>query len=181
MTFGTGILRSGSTDAGVTELQQWLIDRSFLIPHPAPSGTFDDVTSHAVRPFQFSAGIGVDGVVGDGTRTAADGFAGTALTTRPITTLTSNQVVSRNAASATAGPPKYLSELKALALTSRMLRCFALTDTFAFLMFNKTPKKPRPNAAPQHKMANVEITTRADRHSHIWPEVRELLREAEMP
>lgn len=81
MTFGTGILRSGSTDAGVTELQQWLIDRSFLIAHAAPSGTFDDVTFHAVRAFQFSAGIGVDGVVGDGTRTAADGFAGTALTT----------------------------------------------------------------------------------------------------
>jgi hypothetical protein len=49
------------------------------------------------------------------------------------------------------------------------------------LMFNKTPNNPRPNAAPQDKMANVEITTHADRHSHIWPAVRELLREAEMP
>lgn len=81
MTFGTGTLTVGSTGAGVTELQQWLIDRSFLIDQVTPSSSFDDSTHHAVRAFQFSAGIGVDGVVGGGTRTAAEGFAGTALTT----------------------------------------------------------------------------------------------------
>jgi hypothetical protein len=81
VTFGTGTLTVGSTGAGVTELQQWLIDRSFLIDRVTAGATFDDATFHAVRAFQFSAGIGVDGVVGGGTRTAAEAFTGTALTT----------------------------------------------------------------------------------------------------
>ena len=81
MTFGTGTLRTGSTGDGVLELQQWLIDRGFLIALATPTGTFDDHTFHAVRAFQYSAGIGVDGVVGDGTRTSAASFAGTAAST----------------------------------------------------------------------------------------------------
>ena len=36
MTFGTGLLQVGSTGAGVTELQQWLIDRQFLIATTTP-------------------------------------------------------------------------------------------------------------------------------------------------
>jgi hypothetical protein len=80
MTFGTGTLRRGSTGVGVTELQQWLIDRGFLIAHTAPTGAFDEATEHATKAFQQSAGIGVDGIVGDGSRTAADAFTGTAAT-----------------------------------------------------------------------------------------------------
>ncbi len=79
MTFGTGVLQVGSTGPGVTELQQWLIDRGFLIAGPAASGTFDSATDQAVKAFQLSAGIDCDGQVGNGTRTAADAYAGTAL------------------------------------------------------------------------------------------------------
>lgn len=75
--FGTGVLSSGSTEPAVTELQRWLIDRGFLLA-PTPSGTFDDATVHAVKAFQFSATIGVDGRVGDGTRAAAAGWTTTA-------------------------------------------------------------------------------------------------------
>ena len=61
-----------------------------------------------------------------------------------------------------------------------MLNRFLLEDSFAFLIFNKTPNKPSPNAAPQHKLTNVVITNRSDRRNRISQEVRELLREAEM-
>ncbi|MFI5896831.1 peptidoglycan-binding protein [Actinoplanes sp. NPDC051513] len=79
MTFGTGVLQVGSAGDGVTELQQWLIDRGFLIAAAAPTGTFDAATDQAVKAFQLSAGIGCDGQVGNGTRAAADAYAGTAL------------------------------------------------------------------------------------------------------
>ncbi len=78
-TFGTGTLSRGATGDGVAELQRWLIDRGFLTALTVPTGTFEDATEHALKAFQLSAGIGVDGVVGGGTRTAADGFSGTAL------------------------------------------------------------------------------------------------------
>lgn len=81
MTFGTGTLRTGSTGDGVTELQQWLIDRGFLIGMATPSGTFDAATDQAVQAFQLSAGIGVDGEVGPGTRAAAETFTGSAAST----------------------------------------------------------------------------------------------------
>lgn len=77
MTFGTGTLRRGSTGSGVAELQQWLIDRGFLLAGTA-TGTYDEATEHAVKAFQLSAGIGVDGIVGAGTRTAAGAFSRTA-------------------------------------------------------------------------------------------------------
>ena len=96
MTFGTGTLRRGSTGEGVTELQQWLIDRRFLIAYGAPSGTFDETTEHAVKAFQFSAGIGVDGVVGDGSRTAAEAFSGTASSTGWHTSATRNVQVDQS-------------------------------------------------------------------------------------
>ena len=96
MTFGTGTLQTGTTTDGVTELQQWLIDRSYLIAHSAPTGTFDDATFHAVRAFQFSAGIGVDGVVGNGTRAAAEQFSETALTTGWHPTAVRNVQVDRD-------------------------------------------------------------------------------------
>ena len=80
MTFGTGDLKIGSTGAGVTELQQWLIDRQFLIATTTPTGTFDASTDQAVKAFQHSAGLTADGEVGDGTRTAAEGYVGNALT-----------------------------------------------------------------------------------------------------
>ncbi|WP_433361207.1 peptidoglycan-binding domain-containing protein [Actinoplanes sp. CA-142083] len=79
MTFGTGVLQVGSTGDGVTELQQWLIDRGFLIAAAAPTGIFDADTDQAVKAFQLSAGIGCDGQVGNGTRTAADAYAGDAV------------------------------------------------------------------------------------------------------
>lgn len=100
MTFGTGTLRTGSSGAGVTELQQWLIDRQFLLT-AAPTGTFDDETHHAVRAFQYSAGIGVDGVVGGGTRTAAEGFTGTATTSGWHPTAVRNVQVDRSGGSFT--------------------------------------------------------------------------------
>ena len=80
MTFGTGALKTNSTGAGVTELQQWLIDRQFLIATTTPTGTFDALTDQAVKAFQYSAGIKCDGEVGDGTRTAAEAYVGNALT-----------------------------------------------------------------------------------------------------
>ena len=79
MTFGTGVLQVGSTGGGVTELQGWLAARGFLTAAPTASGTFDAATDQAVKAFQLSAGIACDGQVGDGTRTAADAFTGTAL------------------------------------------------------------------------------------------------------
>lgn len=80
MTFGTGVLQVGSTGAAVTELQQWLITKGFLIAMTAPTGTFDAATDQGVKAFQLSAGIACDGQVGNGTRTAADAYTGTALT-----------------------------------------------------------------------------------------------------
>lgn len=78
MTFGTGTLKVGSTGDGVTELQRWLIGKGFLIALTSPTGTFDAATDQAVKAFQLSAGIGCDGEVGGGTRTAADAYTGDA-------------------------------------------------------------------------------------------------------
>jgi len=63
-------IRRGDTGPAVSEIQSILVDLDLL---PATSERFDDDTETAVRAFQQSRGIGVDGLVGNETWQALDG------------------------------------------------------------------------------------------------------------
>jgi N-acetylmuramoyl-L-alanine amidase len=63
-------IRSGDTGPAVSEIQSILVALDFL---STVSHTYDQDTETAVRGFQQSRGIGVDGLVGDETWQALDG------------------------------------------------------------------------------------------------------------
>jgi N-acetylmuramoyl-L-alanine amidase len=63
-------IRRGDTGPAVEEIQSILVGLELL---PAPGETFDQATENAVRAFQQSRGIGVDGMVGPETWQALDG------------------------------------------------------------------------------------------------------------
>jgi peptidoglycan hydrolase-like protein with peptidoglycan-binding domain len=69
-TIGAMSIRYGSSGAGVTCLQQALIDDGYLTG--AASGTFDPTTAAAVEKFQEDEGLFVDGVVGRESAIALD-------------------------------------------------------------------------------------------------------------
>ncbi|MCY7277495.1 MAG: peptidoglycan-binding protein [Phormidesmis sp. CAN_BIN44] len=58
------MLRRGSRGATVVELQNLLTQKGFRLP---PDGIFGSYTDAAVRSFQRSRGLGVDGIVGSNT------------------------------------------------------------------------------------------------------------------
>jgi len=62
-------IRRGDTGPAVEEIQSILVSLELL---PAVAETFDETTENAVRAFQQSRGIGVDGLVGDETWGALD-------------------------------------------------------------------------------------------------------------
>ena len=63
-------IRRGDTGPAVEEIQSILVGLELL---PAVSEAFDEATENAVRAFQQSRGIGVDGLVGSETWQALDG------------------------------------------------------------------------------------------------------------
>jgi N-acetylmuramoyl-L-alanine amidase len=63
-------IRRGETGPAVTEIRSILVSLDLL---SSPDGGFDEETEIAVRAFQQSRGIGVDGLVGDETWQALDG------------------------------------------------------------------------------------------------------------
>ena len=63
-------IRRGDTGPGVSEIQSILVGLELL---NATSDVFDDATETAVRAFQQSRGIGIDGLVGNETWQALDG------------------------------------------------------------------------------------------------------------
>ena len=64
-------IRRGETGPAVSEIRSILVDLELLAA--SPSDVFDDDTEFAVRAFQQSRGIGVDGIVGAETWQALDG------------------------------------------------------------------------------------------------------------
>jgi rare lipoprotein A (peptidoglycan hydrolase) len=65
---GQRVLRSGTLGEDVRTLQQILGAKGY--GPVSPSGTFDEATAQAVKRFQRSAGLAVDGIVGPQTRPA---------------------------------------------------------------------------------------------------------------
>src|SRR3954449_6355106 len=63
-------IRRGDTGPAVSEIQSILVGIELL---DAGTDQFDQATETAVRAFQQSRGIGVDGIVGDETWQALDG------------------------------------------------------------------------------------------------------------
>ena len=72
---GTGLLQNGSKGPEVEALQQMLNERTG--GNLEVDGVFGDKTLAAVREFQQSQGIDVDGIVGNDTRNSFAGGAGT--------------------------------------------------------------------------------------------------------
>lgn len=71
------VLRVGASGDAVVKLQQALVDAGFPLPKFGVDGAFGSETQAAVRAFQESAGVGIDGVVGPATMGALDArFAG---------------------------------------------------------------------------------------------------------
>ncbi len=69
---GTQYLRKGASGTTVTKLQQALLDLGFTLPKYGVDGQFGEETDAAVRAFQGSKSLKVDGVVGPDTSKALD-------------------------------------------------------------------------------------------------------------
>jgi hypothetical protein len=73
MFFGaTPLLMKGSKGDDVKKLQEDLIALGFQLPKYGADGIFGDETEKAVKNFQYTWGLAVDGIVGPETRTALD-------------------------------------------------------------------------------------------------------------
>ena len=66
-------IRRGETGPAVAEIRSILVALDLLEPAASGGDVFDDATETAVRAFQQSRGVGVDGLVGDETWRALDG------------------------------------------------------------------------------------------------------------
>lgn len=84
------VLQYGDNNSYVTQLQQALHDKGFLKANP--TGYFGSSTQAAVKSFQKSKGLTVDGIAGTATRKALLGSSYTSLTGTTTTTATASKV-----------------------------------------------------------------------------------------
>lgn len=84
------VLRYGDNNSYVTQLQQALHDKGFLKANP--TGYFGSSTEAAVKSFQKSKGLTVDGIAGTATRKALLGSSYTSLTGTTSAAATASKV-----------------------------------------------------------------------------------------